>query len=117
MQLAMKVAGNASLIHQREFAPLWLPLLRDLIGILEKNEIPLSTPRYHHISAAILEEYVFSFRRHKRSQIKPWGRRPQPHHLRLCMLLGYERIFWRQRAAYLKRKPSPSISTTLSASA
>ncbi|KAK3991274.1 hypothetical protein QBC44DRAFT_380050 [Cladorrhinum sp. PSN332] len=57
-RLFVKIAAAADLIRIKEFASLWFPFLKNLIGILEEHRIPLSTPRYHHIFAALLESYL-----------------------------------------------------------
>ncbi|KAK4226207.1 hypothetical protein QBC38DRAFT_456527 [Podospora fimiseda] len=57
-RLFIKIVGAADLIKVSEFSSLWFPFLRKLIGILEKNRVPQSTPRYRHLFAALLESYL-----------------------------------------------------------
>jgi len=59
MRLAIKIVNDSDFLDKGEFIHFWLPFLRSLITVLEKHQIPLSTPRYHHIFAAILETYAF----------------------------------------------------------
>ncbi|KXX73620.1 hypothetical protein MMYC01_210141 [Madurella mycetomatis] len=56
---ALKVVRDIGLIKPSAFATFWLPFLRELLGILEKNNnAALSAPRYHHLFAAVLETYL-----------------------------------------------------------
>jgi hypothetical protein len=56
-RFALKIAADAGLIPPREFTSLWLPFLGHLIKVLQKHRVPLSTPRYRHLFAAVLEAY------------------------------------------------------------
>lgn len=58
-RFALKVVGNVGVIKPRDFSLFWLPFLERLIGILQKHRIQLSTPRYRHLFAAVLEAYLF----------------------------------------------------------
>lgn len=58
MRLTMKLVGNAKRIPLRELTHLWVPFLSLLLEVLEKHQLPLSTPRYQNIFAAILEVYL-----------------------------------------------------------
>lgn len=56
---ALKIVRDVGLIKSSAFATFWLPFLRELLGILEKNDnAALSAPRFHHLFAAILETYL-----------------------------------------------------------
>jgi hypothetical protein len=57
-RLALKIVANVELIPPREFTSLWLPFLAHLVKVLQKHRVPLSTPRYRHLFAAILETYL-----------------------------------------------------------
>lgn len=58
MRLTMKLVGDARRIPLRELTHLWVPFLPLLLDVLEKHQIPLSTPRYQNIFAAIMEVYL-----------------------------------------------------------
>ncbi|KAK3488568.1 hypothetical protein B0T13DRAFT_100155 [Neurospora crassa] len=58
MRLTMKLVGDAKRIPLRELTHLWVPFLYLLPDILEKHSIPLSTPRYQNMFAAIMEMYL-----------------------------------------------------------
>ncbi|KAJ4384358.1 hypothetical protein N0V85_008382 [Neurospora sp. IMI 360204] len=58
MRLTMKLVGDAKRIPLRELTHLWVPFLWLLLDVLEKHQIPLSTPRYQNIFAAIMEVYL-----------------------------------------------------------
>ncbi|KAK3336292.1 hypothetical protein B0T19DRAFT_409086 [Cercophora scortea] len=78
LQLAFKIVSQAELIDKRDFVPLWLPFLRLLPDILKRHGIPLSTPRYRHIFAAILDSYILKSvgREPPRIPIPPSGQHP-----------------------------------------
>lgn len=57
-RFALKVVGSAALIPLREFVRLWLPFLGRLVKALEEKPTPLSSPRYHHLFAGIIEAYL-----------------------------------------------------------
>ncbi|KAK1779519.1 hypothetical protein QBC45DRAFT_135786 [Copromyces sp. CBS 386.78] len=58
MRLTMKLVGDVRRIPLRELTHLWVPFLSLLLDVLEKHQIPLSTPRYQNIFAAIMEVYL-----------------------------------------------------------
>ncbi|KAK0628358.1 hypothetical protein B0T17DRAFT_522522 [Bombardia bombarda] len=61
LQLILKITEDAQLILSSEFIPLWVPFLQKLIGVLEREEITLSQPRYKHMFAAILEAFQLKY--------------------------------------------------------
>ncbi|KAK3395327.1 hypothetical protein B0T20DRAFT_418463 [Sordaria brevicollis] len=68
MRLTMRLVGDAKRIPLRELTHLWVPFLTLLLEVLEKHQLPLSTPRYQNIFAAILEMYL----------LKKVGKAPKP---------------------------------------
>ncbi|KAK3955661.1 hypothetical protein QBC32DRAFT_321452 [Pseudoneurospora amorphoporcata] len=58
MRLTMKLVGDVRCIPLRELTHLWVPFLSLLLDVLEKHQIPLSTPRYQNMFAAIMEAYL-----------------------------------------------------------
>lgn len=56
--LTTKITADVGLIPPPEFTTLWLPFLRHLINVLERHGVPLSTPQYHDLFAAVLETYL-----------------------------------------------------------
>ncbi|KAL2024236.1 hypothetical protein VTK56DRAFT_9392 [Thermocarpiscus australiensis] len=57
-RLALKIVADFGSIKPREFTSLWLPFLGQLVQVLKMHDVPLSTPRYRHLFAAILETYL-----------------------------------------------------------
>ncbi|KAH6854693.1 hypothetical protein B0I37DRAFT_301525 [Chaetomium sp. MPI-CAGE-AT-0009] len=58
---AFKVVADVGLIPRQEFTSFWIPFLGHLIKVLEEQSVPLSTSRYRHLFAAILETYLARF--------------------------------------------------------
>lgn len=56
--LTAKIAAAAHLIKPEQFPHIWIPLLQQLIPILDKNSIPLSTPEYQHLYTTLLTAYL-----------------------------------------------------------
>ncbi|KAL2147160.1 hypothetical protein VTI28DRAFT_590 [Corynascus sepedonium] len=56
--LAYKIVADVALIPREEFTSLWLPFLDHLVKVLAECKVPLPTPRYRHLFAAILETYL-----------------------------------------------------------
>ncbi|KAK2014117.1 2OG-Fe(II) oxygenase superfamily protein [Colletotrichum eremochloae] len=61
MPLAMKLVGFAPKMQPADFNPLWIPFLQQLVTVLEKTMIPLTTPRYQQIFGAVLESYCDNY--------------------------------------------------------
>ncbi|KAK1717541.1 hypothetical protein BDP67DRAFT_575195 [Colletotrichum lupini] len=57
LPLALKIVSHAPKMHALDFPVLWIPLLRELLAILEATKTPLDTPRYQQLFAAALEAY------------------------------------------------------------
>ncbi|OHE96456.1 2OG-Fe(II)oxygenase superfamily protein [Colletotrichum orchidophilum] len=57
LPLALKIVSHAPNMHALDFPVLWIPLLRELLSVLEATKTPLDTPRYQQIFAAVLEAY------------------------------------------------------------
>ncbi|KAJ3939639.1 uncharacterized protein N0V96_010422 [Colletotrichum fioriniae] len=57
LPLALKIVSHAPKMHALDFPVLWIPLLRELLTILEATKTPLDTPRYQQLFAAVLEAY------------------------------------------------------------
>jgi hypothetical protein len=57
-RFALKVVGDVGIIKMRDFHGFWLPFLRQLLEILEEHAVPLSTPLYRHLFAAVLETFL-----------------------------------------------------------
>ncbi|KAK1994374.1 2OG-Fe(II) oxygenase superfamily protein [Colletotrichum falcatum] len=57
MPLAMKLVSFAPKMQPADFDTLWIPFLKNLISVLEKAKIPLTTPRYQQVFGAVLESY------------------------------------------------------------
>lgn len=60
-KLFYKLTDQAGRINRAEFHPLWLPILRSFLSLLEERSIPLTTPRYQDFCAAVLESYVVNY--------------------------------------------------------
>jgi len=86
-RFANKIVADVGLIPHQAFASLWLPFLGSLLSILEKHKVPLSTPRYRHLFAAILDTYVIRCTGAVRYK---WA--PKPDRIlcmcRVCILFG-----------------------------
>ncbi|GAB1320974.1 hypothetical protein MFIFM68171_11184 [Madurella fahalii] len=52
------IAAQSPSIPALEFNLLWLPFLRDLVGVLTWTSTPLATPRYQQLVIALVETYV-----------------------------------------------------------
>lgn len=61
LKLFLKLTDQADRIDAAEFQPLWMPFLHDFVPFLERSLIPLTTPRYQHFCAAILEAYIRNY--------------------------------------------------------
>ncbi|KAL0779216.1 hypothetical protein CaCOL14_003700 [Colletotrichum acutatum] len=57
LPLALNIVSHAPKMHALDFPVLWIPLLRELLAILEATKTPLDTPRYQQLFAAVLEAY------------------------------------------------------------
>jgi hypothetical protein len=60
-KLFFKLTDRAGRIDATEFHELWLPFLRGFVSVLEECSIPLTTPRYQHFCAAVLEAYIENY--------------------------------------------------------
>ncbi|KAK3694148.1 hypothetical protein B0T22DRAFT_62816 [Podospora appendiculata] len=78
LQSAFKIVGGAELINKREFVLFGYPSFACFRVFSKKHGVPLSTPRYRHIFAAILDSYILKLvgREPARDLIPPAGQPP-----------------------------------------
>ncbi|KAK1701397.1 hypothetical protein BDP55DRAFT_762977 [Colletotrichum godetiae] len=57
LPLVLKIVSHAPKMQPLDFPVLWIPLLRELLAILEATKTPLDTPRYQQLFAAVFEAY------------------------------------------------------------
>ncbi|EFX01365.1 hypothetical protein CMQ_6307 [Grosmannia clavigera kw1407] len=58
MRLAQRISRAAEQIRPEEFVSLWIPFLQQLVPVLEKSSVPLSTPQYQEVFVALLDAYL-----------------------------------------------------------
>ena len=58
LDLTAKIAAEAHLIKPEQFPHIWIPLLRELIPVLDRYSIPLTTPQYQHLYTTLLTAYL-----------------------------------------------------------